>query len=122
MQVVEMEMVVVLVTLILTIGIGFISSCISMFLQWLYKWNFIGQKWIVLLRWIRTKIQNKKSKSKWNTFCSVLGTCVYCQSTWVAILLTLFLIGFNPIYIVMSMGTNYYFLEKFNKFLNPRYY
>ena len=92
------------------------------FLQWLYKWNFIGQKWIVILRWIRTKIQNKKTKSKWDTFCSALYACIYCQSTWVSIFLCIGLIGFNPIYIIMCMGTNYYFIEKFNKFLYPRYY
>jgi hypothetical protein len=112
----------VIFILLLVIGIGFISSNISFFLQWLYKWNFIGQKWMIILRWLRTKIKRKQNKKSWDVFCSVLGYCVYCQSTWIAILLCIYLIGFNIIYIIMCMGTNYFFIEKFNKFLYPKYY
>lgn len=120
MQSVMVKMV-VLLGILSTIGIGFISTCISFFLQWLYKWNFIGQKWIVLLRWIRTKIKNKKGKKRWDTICMPLGYCVYCQSTWVAMILCICLLGWNPLYIIMSMGVNYFFVEKVNKLIYSRY-
>jgi hypothetical protein len=112
---------VVLLGILSTIGIGFISSCISFFLQWLYKWNPIGQKYLILLRLIKTKIKGKKAKKRFQNLMKPLGYCVYCQSTWIAILLTIFLLGFNPLYIVMSIGTNYFFVEKLNRFLYQRY-
>lgn len=113
---------VVLLGILSTIGIGFISSCISYFLQWCYKWNFIGQKWVALLRLIRSKIKTTQNKKKWDTICMILYGCIYCQSSWVAIFLTIYLLGFNLIYIIMSIGVNYYFVEKFNKFLYPSFY
>ncbi len=121
-----MELVVVkmgvLLVILSTIGIGFISSSIAMFWQWCFKWNPWGQKWIVFLRLIKINIKGKKAKKRFQNLMKPLGYCVYCQSTWLAIFLSLFLLGWNPLYMIMSMGMNYYFLEKFNKFLNPKYY
>ena len=113
--------VIILIKILITIGIGFTSSSIGMFLQWFYRWNIIGQRYIQLLRLVRIKIKNKYWKNKWEAICYPLGYCSFCQTAWISIILTIFLIGLNPIFILMGIGSNYYFLEKFDRFLYPRF-
>lgn len=114
-------MFVILIKILITIGIGFTTSSIGMFLQWFFRWNYLGQKYIQILRLIRTKIKNKKWKNRWEAFCYPLGYCSYCQTSWISVIFCIFLLGLNPIFCLMSIGTNYYFLEKFDRFLYPRY-
>lgn len=106
---------VALMSMISILIIGFTSATVSMFLQWLYKWNYIGQLWIILLRFIRFKIKNKKYKSMWENLCYPLGYCVYCQSSWIAIFISLYL-SFDYFYVLMALGINFYFIEKFNMY------
>ena len=98
---------------------SFASSNVSMFLKWLFEWNYLGKKWIVILRLISLKIKNKKIRSFWNSLCPVLGRCIYCQSTWISIFFCIYFLGFNLAYIIICMGMNYFFIEKFMKFLYP---
>lgn len=95
--------------------LGFASSNIAMFLQWCYRYNRLGQKYIIFLRYIRTLFKTKKYKKIWETICFPLGYCSYCQSVWINIGLNLSLFLYNPIFLLISIGANFYFLEKMNK-------
>lgn len=109
---VETTMVVILLKILIIIGIGFISATISWFLQYLFKWNLIGQKYIIILRLIKTKIKNKKRNKIFEHLMKPLGYCVYCQSPYIAMILSLYYLEFNIIELIMVVGTNYFFIEK----------
>ncbi len=119
---IELEKIIlVILTILSIIGVGFITASLSFFLQWLYRWNFIGIRYITYLRWLRKKFKSKKAKKRWDNISMPLGMCVYCQSTWISIF-TCILFGLNPIYIIFCIGTNYFFIEKIDKIVNPRFY
>ena len=92
--------------LIQSLTLGLISSSFSLFLSFCYGRGELFSFWGLLL-------------SKMPTYLAKpLGSCVYCQSTWIALCLCLCYAN-SPLVYMGAIGLNYIFLDTYFKiFLN----
>lgn len=90
--------------------LSWLSATMSWYLQYLYSWHPIGRRYKRLLRWTAYKTRRKP----WlQSLTKPLGLCVYCQSTWVAILTGIFfLTEYHAIFFLMHLGATYFFVER----------
>lgn len=108
----------VVVYLVIT---SFLASSTSWFLQYLYDWNPIGHRYKVILRWIRRRLR----RYLLSKIVNPLGLCVYCQGTWISIIVYM-IIGWPLVYSIygffisavfgiLFVGSSYFHIEWLSK-------
>jgi len=75
----------------------------------------IFRRYFLFLTLLWIKWWRKKDRGK-RFFLKPLGLCIYCYSTWIAIIFYLLFIGINP-HIFLFLGLNYLYIEIFMKYL-----
>lgn len=90
--------------------LSWLSATTSWYLQYLYSWHPIGKRYKRALRWMAYKTRRRP----WlQSLTKPLGLCVYCQSTWIALLVGVtMLTGYDVVLMLLHLGATYFFVER----------
>jgi len=94
----------------LIFAISFMTAGLSLFIKKCFESGMIFRRWYLYLTYWWIKWHKKKDRRK-RPILKVLGLCIYCFSTWVAIFFCSVFISINPLIIFLFIGVNYIWLE-----------
>jgi hypothetical protein len=99
------EVVVLLLNCLIVVGI-------TLFIQKCFQSGMILRRYYVLLNYLWIKWRKPKDRYK-RLFLKPIGLCCYCMMPYIAIILGLFIYGFNILMIISLISISYLMLEIF---------